>query len=157
MAKPGGASVTIIDPDLGGSCKSSQVETSVLDQGLVTGASSGPGGLGFTFPSPGGFTAEVTTAKPTKLFIIGALDVTARCASTDPCALRFMLHVDGEQVRETLRSFPGTTAGKEASATAFAVVDVGAGEHIVHWRSGIFGEQFNSTTATWVGAIALGG
>jgi hypothetical protein len=157
-AKQGGASVTVIDRDAGGSCKSGQAESSVLDQALVTGSSAGPGGSGFQTPNTNGFEARVTTSKPTKLFIIGTLNLQGRCNSaTAPCGITAFLHVDGEQIRSTFRSM--SASGQVETRTAFAVVDVAAGEHVVEWRTGGFGEfdVLGASIAPWVAAVALGG
>lgn len=155
-SKAGGAAVTVIDPAAGGSCKSGQTETSITEQNLVTGDSTGPGCGGCLTPNATGFTAEVTTSRPTKLFAIGELEGRVRCVTGTVCSISGALHVDGEQQPTTVRFIIGDQG--EQRFTAFAVVSVGAGDHTVTWQMSTSGPNVDeSSIATWAGAVALGG
>jgi hypothetical protein len=155
-SKAGGAAVSVIDPAAGGSCKSGQTATSITEQNLVTGDASGPGCGGCLTPNSTGFTAEVTTSKPTKLFVVGELEMTVDCMAGTVCGKNAALHVDGEQQSSTVRFIPGDQG--EQYRTVFAVVSVGAGEHTVEWQTSESGPNVDeSRVATWVGVIALGG
>ncbi len=155
-SKAGGAAVTVIDPAAGGSCKSGQTATSITEQNLVTGDASGPGCGGCETPNRTLFTAEVTTSKPTKLFVVGELEMTVDCVAGTVCDKSAALHVDGEQQSSTVRFIPGDQG--EQHRTAFAIVSVGAGEHSAQWQISESGPNVHeSSSATYVGVIALGG
>lgn len=125
--------------------------------GPTAGAAAGTGLAGLTGLTPFGFTAEVTTSVPGKLFVLGQVNGYVRCGQ-QACSRTVILTVDGSQVPTT-----GVTFSAAAGQTGrdefvrFGIVTVPPGKHVVRWAGSNRGAVQESSNGMIVGAIALGG
>jgi hypothetical protein len=153
--KAGGATLSVIDSENGGSCKAGDTETTFTKQGLVTGDEQGTSvGLGAN-PQPQGSTAQVTTANATKLFVFGRIDATVTCNPNTACSRSYGIFVDGNTVQDAGAVVDGDE-GREQLAV-FGMVSVGAGSHTIEFRTHDSPDVATSTSGLNVGGIALGG
>jgi hypothetical protein len=128
--------------------------------GPTAGAAAGTTMAGLTTTTPIGYTAEVTTTLPGKLFVVGQVNGFVRCGQ-QACSTTLILTVDGRQVPTTGATFfaaAGQTGRGEF--VRFGVITVPSGKHIVSWAVSSRGtvEQISVVRhGSTVGAIALGG